>query len=58
MPLFNMFYYLSQENGHSVDALGNVQGTDSGLLHLSFSQQEQYENKCLISWLLASEAFY
>jgi hypothetical protein len=28
-----------------------LQDTDAGLSRLSFSQQEQYGNKCLTSWL-------
>lgn len=31
-----------------------LQDTDAGLSRLSFFQQEQYGNKCLISWLGAS----
>ena len=52
-PSFNMFYYLGQENGHSVDVLGSSKTQMLGFHVYLFSQQDQYGNKCLISWLAA-----
>lgn len=43
-PPFNMFYYLSQENGHSVDVPGNSKTQMLGSHVYLFFQQEQCGN--------------